>query len=165
MKAIKTEFKLPWTIGVLGITIFLLCLLTYMLYVWIIDMPEIGVFQRILVTSFPLFVTPFIIRIEIPKIKQLAVEDQFLIIKNPILGQTRRFQWSEFDGYQSIVYITRYGPLRELMLISDNKIVHEISENYIKNYPQIKRAITKKLDNLGPVDFNYFRYLKDRVFG
>lgn len=160
---VKSEFELSMTLGVIGITIVLLALLSWVTFVWLTNMEEIGLFQRIMITFFPLLVTPLIFRIELPKIKKLTINNQGLTIKNPMTGLTKNLRWNDIDGYQTIVHITRGGLLKELMIVSDNKVIHEVSENYIKNYPEVKRALTKHLKNLGPVDFNYFKYIKERL--
>ena len=151
------------TLSVIGVTILLVGLLSWMAYVWITDMEEIGLFQRVLISFFPLLVIPLIFQIELPKIKKLTFDNQGMTIKNPISGRARSLSWNDFDGYQTVIHITRDGLLKELMLVSDNKVIHEISENYIKNYSEVKRAVTRNLKNLGPIDFNYFKYIKQRL--
>jgi hypothetical protein len=151
------------TIPVIGITILLIGLLFWMAYVWAINMEEIGIFQRLLITFFPLLVLPLIIKIEIPKIKKVEVDNNCVMITNPFIGRTRKINFDNFDGYQTIVHITKKGLTKELFLISENKVVHEISENYIKNYDEIKRVLTRKLRNLGPIEFKYFKYIKERL--
>jgi len=161
---IKSKFNLTMTISVIGITILLVGLLSWIIYVWLTDMKEIGIFQRIMVTFFPLLVTLLIFKIELPKIKILTICSHILTIKDPIFGGSKKLSWKDFDGYQTVVHYTQGGPLKELMLIANNKIVHEVSENYISNYDEVKKAITKNLKNLGSINFNYIKYLKQRLW-
>lgn len=162
-KIVKSEYKLKMVFAVLGITILLVGLLIWITYVWLTDMEEIGRFQRIMITFFPLLVTPLIFKIELPKIKRLTISSEGLTIKDSVFGRTSKFDWKDIDGYQTILHFTRGGPLKELMIIADNKVIHEVSENYIKNYTKVKRGLTRNLKNLGPVDYNYFKFIRERL--
>ena len=161
---IISEFKILRTLCVIGITILLLLILTFIAYVWIVDMKEFDLFQRILMGFFPLFALPFIIRIELPKIKRLIIDEDGITFKNPLTGHSKKMNWNEIDGYQNIVHLTREGLLKELILVSNDKVIFELSENYIQNFQAVRKALTRNLKNLGPVDFDYFQFLKDRLF-
>ena len=117
-------------------------------------------FQRVMITFFPLLVLRLGFKIEVPKIKKIEISENGLLISDPIFGQTTSLVWKDLNEYQTVVHFTRDGLLRELMLISENKVIHEVSENY----SQVKRAITKNLYNLGSIDFSYFEYIKKRLF-
>ncbi len=147
-----------------GASLLLVGLLLWITYVWVTDMEEIGMFQRIMITFFPLLVTPLMFKIELPKIKRLIITSQGLTIKNTLFGRTTKFDWKDIDGYQTVLHFTRGGSLKELMLIADNKVIHEVSENYIKNYKEVQRVLTRNLKNLGPINYNYFRFIKERLF-
>jgi hypothetical protein len=160
---IKSKFDVFMATAIILATILCIGLLIWMIYEWIIDDGHIGLFQRIIITFFPALVLPLVVKIELPKIKRIEVHHKSIKIINPFIGRTRSIDFDRFDGYQTIIHITRSGLVKEIFLISENKVVHEISENYIKNYDEIKRVIARKLKYLGPIEFRYFKYIKERL--
>ena len=151
-------------ITIIGATILLVGILVFITYVWFTDMREIKLFQRSMLTIISILITPLLIIIELPKIKVLILKPEGLVIKNLVFGKTKSYSWNEFDGYQTTSLNTFGGSVTEIMLIANNKVVFEVSSNYIKNYDEMARIIEHNLKSLGPIEYNALRYLKQRLF-
>lgn len=160
---VKSEFNLVMVIAMMVASILLVGFLLWITYMWFVDKEEIEIFQRIMITFFPLLLTPLLFKIEIPKIKKLKVDAEGLTIVNPIFSKSDKLDWKDIDGYQSVFHFTKGGTQEELMIIADNKVIYKVSENYIKNYTEVKRALTRNLKNLGAIEYKYFKYIKRRL--
>lgn len=161
-RTIKSNFETFGVAATLMSTIICIVLIIWMIYVWIVDVEEIGLFQRLMITFFPSLVTPLLLRVEIPKIKRLEIGENGLTITNPFTGHRTFLVWDRFDGYQTMNHVTRSGLVNELFLVLNGNVVHEVSSHYYKNYKDIRNALASHLRPLGQVDLKYFYYLRQK---
>jgi hypothetical protein len=132
--------------------------------VWVYDLEDIGMFQRIMITFFPLLVMPLLLRVEMPKIKKIEIDEDGLTLINPFIGTKRKLLWDNLDGYKTMTHVTRGGLVNELIIISNGTEIFDISSHYYKNYNEIRKLVTRNLSNVGQKDFKYWDYFKKRVF-
>jgi hypothetical protein len=135
-----------------------------MTYVWSYDLEDIGLFQRLMITFFPLLVMPLLLRVEMPKIKKIEIDEIGLTLINPFIGTRTVLHWDNLDGYKTMTHVTRGGLVNELIIISNGTEIFDISSHYYKNFNDIRRLVTRNLANVGQKDFKYWDYFKRRVF-
>jgi hypothetical protein len=161
---LTSKFDTFGTIGTTAATLICIGLLTFMTYVWVYDLEDIGMFQRIMITFFPLLVMPLLLRVEMPKIKKIEIDEDGLTLINPFIGTKRKLLWDNLDGYKTMTHVTRGGLVNELIIISNGTEIFDISSHYYKNYNEIRKLVTRNLSNVGQKDFKYWDYFKKRVF-
>jgi hypothetical protein len=135
-----------------------------MTYVWIYDLYDIGLFQRLMITFFPLLVMPLLLRVEMPKIKKIEIDEIGLTLINPFIGTRTVLHWENLDGYKTMTHVTRGGLVNELIIISNGTEIFDISSHYYKNFNDIRILVTRNLSNVGQKDFKYWDYFIRRVF-
>ncbi|MFN7600629.1 MAG: hypothetical protein ACK5R0_04440 [Bacteroidota bacterium] len=117
-----------------------------------------------MITFFPLLVMPLLLRVEMPKIKKIEIDEDGLTLINPFIGTKRKLLWDNLDGYKTMTHVTRGGLVNELIIISNGTEIFDISSHYYKNYNEIRKLVTRNLSNVGQKDFKYWDYFKKRVF-
>lgn len=160
---LTSNFNAFETIGIITATLFCLGLILFMTYVWVYDLRDIGLFQRLMISFFPLLVVPLLLKVEVPKIKRIELDSESLTLINPLFGTKTKFFWTDLDGYKTMTHITRGGLVSELIIVKDGVEVFDISSFYYKNYKQISGFVKRSLRNVGQEDFKYWGYLKRRV--
>jgi len=161
---LTSKFDTFGTIGTTTATLVCTGLLTFMIYVWAYDLEGIGLFQRLMITFFPLLVMPLLWRVEMPKIKRIEIDEDGLTLTNPFIGTRTKLLWDNLDGYKTMTHVTRGGLVNELIIVSNGAEIFDISSYYYKNFKEIRRLVTRNLSNVGQKDFKYWDYFKRRVF-
>jgi hypothetical protein len=73
----------------------------------------------------------------------------------------KKYNFRDFDGFQTSFISSKNGTYEYLYLVRNNKKVIKISEQYHKNYFEIKSIITEKSKFLGEIKFSYWDELKE----
>ena len=136
----------------------------WLIYIWTYNPEGVGLFQKSVITLITLVIAPILLVIELPKIKIIELDTHGLNIVTPIFRKTVKFGWEQLDGYETGIYLTKGGLIKEIYLVADGKVVHEISESYLKNFDEIHRIISRKLKKLGSNEFSPFKYLRRKLF-
>lgn len=76
-------------------------------------------------------------------------EREIIIRKYIGLGSKTRFPWDELDGFEITVRTSRSEKYEVLHVKKGKKIVIRISQFYIENYVEIKRAVMNKRSEIG----------------
>lgn len=76
------------------------------------------------------------------------------------LGITKKYNFSEFDGYKFSILQSEHRDFEYLYLLVNGRAVIKISQFYHSNYTELKQIIIKKVKNLGKEDFSLTREIK-----
>ena len=77
------------------------------------------------------------------------------------LGRKRIYRLTEFDGFNTIILPSRYDQFEYLYLMKNGKRMVKMSEFYHSNYYDLKSAIRGKVLNLGELEYNFIREIKE----
>lgn len=161
---LTSKFDTFGVIATTAATLICVGLLTFVTYVWIYDLKDIGMFQRLMITFFPVLVIPLLVRVEMPKIKRIEIDETGITLINPFVGVKTKLTWDNLDGYKTVTHVTRGGLVKELIIVSNGTDVFDISSYYYKNYNEIKRYVMRNLRSIPQKKFGYWKYLKERIF-
>lgn len=161
---LTSKFDTFGVIATTAATLICVGLLTFVTYVWIYDLKDIGMFQRLMITFFPVLVIPLLVRVEMPKIKRIEIDETGITLINPFVGVKTKLPWDNLDGYKTVTHVTRGGLVKELIIVSNGMDVFDISSYYYKNYNEIKRYVMRNLSSIPQKKFGYWKYLKERIF-
>ncbi len=83
------------------------------------------------------------------------------IKKKNYLGLKRKYNYKDFDGYQTSILTAKGQSYEYLYFIKDNKKIIKISEYYHKNYFDLKNEISAHLFFLGEVKSSLIDEIKE----
>lgn len=83
------------------------------------------------------------------------------IEKKNYLGLKRKYNYKDFDGYQTSSLTSKGQSFEYLYLIKNNQKIVKITEYYHKNYYDLKNEISTHLRDLGEIKFRYIDELKE----
>lgn len=83
------------------------------------------------------------------------------IEKKNYFGLKRKYNYADFDGYQTSILTSKGGSFEYLYFIKDDQKNIKLSEYYHKNYFDLKNEIATHLKNLGDIEFSYIDELKE----
>lgn len=83
------------------------------------------------------------------------------IEKKNYLGLRQKYNYKDFDGYQTSILTSKGQSFEYLYLIKNNQKIVKISEYYHKNYYDLKNEISIHLKDLGEIKLSYFDELKE----
>jgi hypothetical protein len=109
------------------------------------------------------FIVSFLSFLEI-KNKIIAIEfsdNQLKISKYFGIGKTKFIDDKIIDGYKNSIIHTRNGSYENIYLLMNNKNVLKFSNQYYKNYNELKAEIQKKYKYLGHKNSNFITELKN----
>ncbi len=108
-------------------------------------------------TTPPLFFGEF--RTKMIKVK---INADSIIIKNfGGLGGSKRFLYSELDGFKLSILRSKAADNEYLYFMQGDKKVGKISDFYHKNYSDLKESVKTKIKDLGFENFSYIDELKE----
>jgi hypothetical protein len=81
--------------------------------------------------------------------------------KRNYLGFRRKYDFRNFDGFQTSIISSKSGRFEYLYFIKDDKKIIKISEAYHKNYFDLKENISTHLKDLGEIQFSYLDEFKE----
>ena len=94
-------------------------------------------------------------------IKVVLNNDHLVIKKFGGLSIAKKYLYEDLDGFKTSILRSRGGDNEYLYLIKDNKKLVKISDYYHKNFLELKKEITTKLEDLGFEKFSYMDELKE----
>ena len=94
-------------------------------------------------------------------IKVVLNDDHLLVKSFGGLATAKKYLYKELDGFKTSTLHSRGGDNEYLYFIKSNNKVGKISDFYHKNYLELKKEISSKLDNLGFEKFSYKDELKE----
>ena len=94
-------------------------------------------------------------------IKVVLNDDHLLVKSFGGLATAKKYLYKELDGFKTSTLRSRGGDNEYLYFIKSNNKVGKISDFYHKNYLELKREISSKLDDLGFEKFSYKDELKE----
>lgn len=121
---------------------------------WPINFNEISLIESLIILSFTF---PMILLI-FGELRQKFIKiviDRNTISKQNFLGTTK-YDFRDFDGFQTSFITTKNGLFEYLYLVKDKKKIIKISEQYHKNYFFLKNMIAGKVTFLGEIKFKYW---------
>ena len=83
------------------------------------------------------------------------------ISKRNFLGQKEEHEFSAFEGHETSTIPSKNGTYEHLYLIQNGKRKIKISEQYHRNYHDLKSAISEKSKFLGKVNFSFWKEMKE----
>ncbi|HTO16604.1 MAG TPA: hypothetical protein VLZ83_12595 [Edaphocola sp.] len=96
------------------------------------------------------------------KMIKVELNDDHLLIKTfGGLSTPKKYLYKDLDGFKTSILHSRGSDNEYLYFIKDNKKIGKISDFYHKNYLELKKEITTKLDDLGFEKFSYKDELKE----
>ena len=87
--------------------------------------------------------------------------DNYHIENRNYLGLRIKYNFKDFDGFQTSILTSKGESFEYLYLIKDNRKIIKISEAYHKNYDELKNIIKLNLKDLGEIKFSYIDELKE----
>ena len=72
-----------------------------------------------------------------------------------------QYNFGDFDGFQTSIINSKNGSYEYLYLVKDNKKLIKISEQYHKNYFEMKDLINQHSKFLGDTKFKYWHEVKE----
>lgn len=94
------------------------------------------------------------------KIIVIEIKNNYINKKN-YLGFNQNYNFKDFDGFQTSIFVSKGERFEYLYLVKDNKKIIKISQAYHKNYFELKDKISIHLKNLGEIEFSYIDELKE----
>ena len=94
-------------------------------------------------------------------IKVVLNNDHLLIKTFGGLSPPKKYLYKDLDGFKTSILRSRGGENEYLYFIKDTKKVGKISNFYHKNYLELKKEISTKLNALGFEKFSYKDELKE----
>ena len=113
-----------------------------------IDMSDFGVSMLIFLTAiFLIFVWIWIVFGELrTRAVVVVIEKKTITSTNFLgLGTKKEFDFSEFDGFITVMLSSESGDYEHLYIFKSNKRIISLSEYYHSNYTELKRAIREKV--------------------
>ncbi|UII19888.1 hypothetical protein [Fulvivirga ligni] len=138
-------------LGIIGVPILIYCA------------DELNLSFELILYAVVLLIIPIFIKVELPKMNSLMIDKQGLNIRN-IMGRKKHISWDDFNGFKTTAFTANGGSVEEIILYSQGEAILEISSNYVVNYNDIKKILNLQLKYLGYEKFNFFKYVKDRLF-
>lgn len=87
--------------------------------------------------------------------------DNNTIEKRNYLGLNQKYNFKDFDGFQTSILTSKGETFECLYLVKDSQKIIKISEAYHKNYDELKNLIGVKSKELGEIKFSYIDELKE----
>jgi hypothetical protein len=94
------------------------------------------------------------------KYKMFTINNNQIEKKN-YLGFRQKYDFRDFNGFQTSIISSKSGRFEYLYFIKDNKKIIKISEAYHKNYFDLKEKISVDLKDLGEIQFSYIDEFKE----
>ena len=94
------------------------------------------------------------------KIIVVEIKDKVLFKRN-YLGQKAEYNFKNFEGYETSTIRTRTGMFEFLFLIENGKREVIISEQYHRNYKELKIAVNERTKFLGDANSGFWKEIKD----
>lgn len=94
------------------------------------------------------------------KVIEVTIENNSIEKKN-YLGLNQKYNFKDFDGFQTSILTSKGESFEYLYLVKDSRKIIKISEAYHKNYSELKNRIGTNSKNLGEIKFSYIDELKD----
>ncbi|MEG2310145.1 hypothetical protein [Chryseobacterium sp.] len=94
------------------------------------------------------------------KVIEVTIENN-TIEKRNYLGLNQKYNFKDFDGFQTSILTSKGESFEYLYLVKDSRKIIKISEAYHKNYGELKNRIGAKSKELGEIKFSYIDELKD----
>lgn len=159
-KMLTSKFNIGMTLSMILIVFFgpFFLLMTIFIY------PQQDPFFNFLGLPFVTIMVLVALRIELPKIRKIEIDSEFLRLTSLVLKRKRSFLLDNLTGYKTQIQPGKGGYNESILIYEKNKCVYEISDLYFRNFEQIKKHIKHTLPNLGIKKFKYFEYLKERLF-
>ena len=96
------------------------------------------------------------------KMIKVVLNDDHLLVKSfGGLAMAKKYLYKDLDGFKTSILRSRGGDNEYLYFIKNNSKVGKISDFYHKNYLELKKEISSKLDDLGFEKFSYKDELKE----
>lgn len=124
------------------------------------DMPPFGMY--VFLTLF-IFMWIWLVFGEL-RTKTIKVEiesGQIIVSKYLGFGIKKYYPLSQFDGLETAIMPSRYDKYEYLYLMKNGRKVIKLSEFYHRNYTDLKRVLTDKVQNLGQSRFNFIQEVKE----
>ncbi|EAZ79641.2 intimin [Algoriphagus machipongonensis] len=134
-----------------------------MAFEWVNNSDDLGFIQKVVLTGISFFITPLILKIELPKLKRVEIDETKITLTSLLTGRKKQFLTRELDGFKMSLQYAKGGPTYEIILIKNGRPIHGISSNYTKNFGEIKNKLKTQLKNLGIEEFKYFDFLIKRL--
>ena len=83
------------------------------------------------------------------------------ISKRNYLGQFNEFNFKDFEGYETSIISSKNGKFEYLYLIKDGQKKIKISEQYHRNYVELKTAIGERTPFLRDINFSIWQEFKE----
>ena len=94
------------------------------------------------------------------RILVIVIENDKILIKN-FIGYRKDFKFDEFEGFQTSTEKSKSGTYEVLSLVKNGRRVIQISEFNFRNYDELKNAIKLQTKDLGFVQLNFIKRIKD----
>jgi hypothetical protein len=116
---------------------------------WAFGGMGLNIFVQAIIILFTLITGLLFILIELPQILALTIDENKIVTKNLITGETKEFIFEAIDSFKiSIQMGTKSGLHLKLILAAQSKILATISLSYVENPDQIIKELEKRLPNL-----------------
>jgi len=146
-----------------SVPIFFITVLIFLIYI-IFNFNQLlnnldGVYSVTIIITFLVIMTFFELRDKLIKINitdNKVLINKYFGILNPI-----SFKHSEITGYYSSEVNTRYKIYNFIYLMKGNKKIAKISNQYHKNFEELKQEIGNKYRDLGKINSDFFSEIKD----
>lgn len=150
----KSKFTFSAYLIPIIVIVFLTFGITIIINKWPINFNEIKLVGYLIILSFIFPMILFIFGELRQKFIRIVI-DRNTISKQNFLGNTK-YDFSDFDGFQTSLITTKNGVFEYLYLVKENKKIIKISEQYHKNYFDLKSMIAGKTTFLGEIKFKYW---------
>ncbi len=100
---------------------------------------------------------------ELPKICFIQLTQTTIQILNPINKRTKSLDYNHIDGFKKQFQPSRFGINKSILIYQDDKVIHEISSLYIKNFDEIEGFLKTKINYLGTKKFRWFDHLIEEI--
>jgi hypothetical protein len=94
------------------------------------------------------------------KIIEVTLQNNQIEKKN-YLGFNQKYNFKDFDGYQTSILTSKGQSFEYLYFMKSDKKIIKISEAYHKNYSDLKEIISSHLKDLGEIQFSYIDEFKE----
>ena len=94
-------------------------------------------------------------------IKKVSIDTlgRTICFKNIVTRQTKKYNFSDFDGFADTFLTHRYSSSRTIALVKDKKLVRYIDSFWVSNYDDVRNSLTE-LKHLGTYKFGNWKQLQ-----
>ena len=94
------------------------------------------------------------------KVIEVTIDNNYIEKRN-YLGFSRKYNFKDFNGFQTSILTSKGESFEYLYLVKDNRKIIKISEAYHKNYSELKNRILRNSNDLGEIKFSYIDEVKE----